>query len=207
MRHLLVRKGAEVSDLSQMFASALPIEVKLSKPKYVLLLFACLGVTAFVVWALTHGQMRSLWPLIIFAVVSSLSAASCVYALCQTRPIVLLDQRGVTVRGWKGCPVAWSEIERAWKFEQHVSAIYSTIAVDYVCMAFKHSKKWRNKQGRIKRKFASYYHARGWGDIYFTTKGMNFEADELVAAIQSHIGGVRLSAPASLVSGAATSDA
>ena len=196
-----------MSDLSQTFASALPIEVKPSKPKYAFMLVASLGVTALLVWSLTHGQLRSSWPLILFATVTGLSAASCIYALCQKRPLVLLDQRGVTVRGWNGCPVAWSEIERVWKFEQHVSAIYSSIEVDYVCVAFKHSKQWRNKQGRIKRKFASYYHARGWGDIYFTTKGMNFEADELVAAIQSHIGGVRLSTPPSLVPDVAASDA
>lgn len=194
-----------MSDLSQLFASSLPIEVKPSKPKYALLLVVCIALTVFLLWTLIHGQERSAWRLALFASVTSLGAMACIFALVDKRPLVLLDQHGVTVRGWKGCPVAWTDIEGVWKHEQRVQALWAgQVQIDYVCMAFHHSKQWRNKQGAIKRKVASYYHAGGWGDMYFPTKGMNYEADELVAAIQSHIGGERLSAPASLLPGAAS---
>ena len=191
-----------MSDLAQLFASSLPIEVKPSKPKYAFLLLVCVAVTAFLVWTLVHRQAQSVWIVTLCAVGSSLGVALCVYALCEKRPLVLLDQHGVTVRGWKGCPVAWGDIERVWKHEQQASAIFSRVEIDWVCMAIRHSKQWHGNQGRLKRTFHSYYSAQGYGDMYFTTKGMNFEADELVAAIQSHIGGLHLAEPPSLVAGA-----
>lgn len=200
-----------MSDLSQLFASSLPIEVKLSKSKYALLLIVCIGLTIFLVLMLVHEPAGNTWPLVLCTAASILGAVVSIFALCQKCPLVLLDERGVTVRGWKGCPVVWNEIERVWKHVQVIRFWYGAAVVekkvDYVCLAFKHSKQWRNSQGHIKRKFISYFHAVGWGDMYFTTQGMNFEADELVAAIQSHIGGVRLSAPPSLVPIVATSDA
>jgi hypothetical protein len=131
-------------------------------------------------------------------------ALASVWAIFDRTPRVLIDHQGVTIRGWKGCPVVWTDIERAWKFEQQVATLYTQVEVSYVCMAIKHPEQWREKQGRIRQMLASYYHARGWGDIYFTTKGTDFGAEELVAAIQSHIGGLRLSAPASLLSGVRT---
>jgi hypothetical protein len=195
-----------MSDLSQIFSSSLPIEVKPSKPKYALLLLVCVAATAFLLWMLTHGQAPT-WIVSLCIVGTSLGVALCIYALCDKRPLVVLDKRGVTARGWKGCPVAWSDIERVWKHEQHVSTMYSSVEVDYVCIAFKHSERWRHSQGPIRKRFAAYCHSMGYGDLYFSTKGMNFEANELVAAIQSHIGGVRLSAPASLLSDAVRGDA
>lgn len=200
-----------MSDLAQLFASSLPIEVKAPKQKSAFLLIVFVAITVFLVWTLVHGQAQSVWIVRLCAVGSSLGIVVFVYALCEKRPLVLLDQSGVTVRGWRGCPVAWIEIDRVWKHVQVIRLWYGAATVekrvDYVCLALKHSEQWRDSQGRIKRKFASYYHTRGWGDLYFLAQGMNFEADELVVAIQSHIGGVRLSVPRSLVPHVATSDA
>ena len=131
--------GVEVSDLSQQFANSLPIEVRPSKPKYTFLMLAWIVATAFSLWLLTHGPGPVAWAIILCAIGSIFGVVVSVYGLFAKRPLVLLDVRGVTARGWKGCPVAWSDIERVWKHVQHVSTMYSTAKADYVCMAFKHS--------------------------------------------------------------------
>jgi hypothetical protein len=51
------------------------------------------------------------------------------------------------VRGWKGCPIPWDDIERA-------------------CA----------RQGRIARDVAAYIRAER-GDIYFSTQGMDVDAE------------------------------
>jgi hypothetical protein len=155
----------------------------------------------------THRQASNNWIPSLCAIASTLGAALCIFVLCDTRPLVRLDTQGVTARGWKGCPIAWSDIERVWKHEQHVSTMYSSVEVDYVCMAIKHAERWRRDWGPVKRKLAAYSHSMGYGDLYFATKNMNFEADELVAAIQSHIGGEHLSPPPSLIPSTMASDA
>ena len=193
-----------MSDLSLIFASALPIEVKSSISKYILTLFGCAGFIALSIWGVPRNQTRDIVISVLGIGFFGLGALLSVWAIFDRTPRVLLDHQGVTIRGWKGCPVVWAEIERAWKFEQRVATLYSQVEVPYVCMAIKDSERWRESQGRLRRRLASYYQARGWGDVYFTTKGTDFGADELVAAIQSHIGGVRLSEPASLLSSART---
>lgn len=193
-----------MSDLSQIFASALPIEVRSSIPKYVLTLLGCAGFVVSSLWAFPYHNMQDTIIAALCITFFGFGAIACVWAILDRTPRVLIDHRGVTIRGWKGCPVAWVDIERVWKFEQRIATFFSYVEVSYVCMAIKHPEQWRKNQGRIRQRFLSYYHARGWGDIYFTTEGTNFGADELVAAIQSHIGGIRLSAPISLLASART---
>jgi len=197
-----------VSDLSQLFASSLPVEVKRSIPKTLLTLLGCAGFTGIGIWSLTTRPLTSQDLLVGVLCITFFGMGGLVgvYMLFDTRPRVLLNEQGVWVRGWKGCPIPWSDVERVWKYEQRVGLAYGgQVEIDYVCLSLKHAAKLRNKQGSIARKFASYCRPRGWGDIYFSTKATNTSADELVAAIQSHIGGVHLSPVESLFSSASAS--
>jgi hypothetical protein len=173
--------------------------VKPSKPKYALLVLVFTAVTLYLVWVLVHGQTSHPWVISLCAVASSLAVVLGVFALCDKRPIVLLDDQGVTVRGWKNCPVPWSDIERAWTHQQRIQTGADPVKVEYVCMAIKSGSHFGDGQGKLKGWAANHFKASGYGDLYFPAKGMDFSADELVAAIQSHIGGTHLSAPASLV--------
>jgi hypothetical protein len=192
--------------LSQLFASSLPIEVKRSVPRTLLTLLGSAAFTALGAWVLATRDpaTEDLLAGILCISFFGLCGLASIYMLFDTRPRVLLNQQGVTVRGWKGCPIPWSDVERVWKYEQRVGLGFSgQTKIDYVCLSLKNGAELRNRQGPITRKFASYCRARGWGDIYFSTKVTDASADELVAAIQSHIGGAHLSPPKSLWSGAA----
>lgn len=183
-----------MSSLAQVLASSLPIEVKRSVPKT---LFAFLGCALFTALggrglAAHHGTAEEVWIGALCIGFFGLGGLAILYSLFDRHPRILLDQAGVWVRGWKGCPIEWNEIECVWKYEQSVATGYSRVEVDYVCLSIKHPDDLKSKQGPIARYIASYARSQGMGDIYFSTKGMDADADGLVAAIQSHVGGAHL---------------
>ena len=190
-----------MSSLAHLFDSSLPIEVKRSISKALLTLFGCVGFTAVGAWNLVtqYGAHREVWFSALGIGFFGLGGLASLVSLFDDRPRIFLDKGGVWVRGWKGCPIEWNDIGSAWKYEQRVATVFSQIKIDYVCLSIKHADNFRSKQGPIARYIAAYGRSRGMGDIYFSTKGMDADADGLVAAIQSHIGSAHLSPVGSLL--------
>lgn len=178
-----------------MIAGRLPIEVKRSVAKTLFALVGCAAFTALGAWGLsTHSDSRQdFWIGVLCIGFFGVGGLVILVSLFDRRPRILLDTGGIWVRGWKGCPIEWSDIERVWKYEQKIANGYSQVEVDYVCLSVRNSDDLRSKQGRIAAYIARYARSMGMGDVYFATKGMDAGADELVAAIQSHIGGEQLS--------------
>jgi len=190
-------------------APPLPVVVKGSKLKLSALLLVCAALAALCAWLLALEQGRGTRVAVSCAsvVFFSLGAILCVYLMCTKRPIARLDESGVTVRGYKGCPVAWCDIERVWKYEQRASFGYGINKAYYVCMTLRNPKNWRVNQNVAVKVAGAYCRAIGQGDMNVSTMFANIGADEIVAIIESHIGGVRLSDASGSVRGAATSDA
>ena len=184
-----------MSSFGQVLAGGLPIEVKRSVPKTLFALLGCAAFTALGVWGLsTHSESREdFWIGVLCIGFFGLGGLVILASLFDTRPRILLDKGGIWVRGWKGCPIGWSDIERVWKYEQKIANGFSQVEVDYVCLSVKNPGDLRRKQGSIAGYIANYARSMGMGDVYFSTKGMDAGADELVAAIQSHMGGAHLS--------------
>lgn len=179
-----------MSSLTNLLDSSLPIEVKRSIPKTFLLFVGCAAFTAIgaSVFASHRAASQSVWMDELGMAFFGFGGLFALVVLFDNRPRLLLNERGVWVRGWKGCPIAWDDIQRAWKYEQTVPIRYGQVKVDYVCLSLKDADAFRRRQGRIARYVAAYGRSRGMGDIYFSTKGLDADADGLVEAIRSHIG-------------------
>ena len=190
-----------MSSLASLLASSLPIEVKRSIPKTILLLVGCVAFTAVGVsmFASHRAASQGIWVDALCIAFFGFGGLVALALLFDNRPRLLLNDKGVWVRGWKGCPIAWGDIERAWKYEQDVPIRYGQVKVDYVCLSRKHADAFHGRQGRIARYVAAYGRSRGMGDLYFSTKGMDVDTDGLVQAIQSHIGAAHLLPVESLV--------
>jgi len=221
------------TNLRQLFAGALPIEVKQSISKALVALFISIVFFLLGIWGLaTSRASQELFPYTLrVAEDMHLSNQGALYLqeavewLCialsgsgslllllplfDRRPRILLSREGVWVRGWKGCPIAWKDIDRAWKVEQRPGALFfaaqgaDSPTIEWVCIAIKNPNSFQKKQGKFKQKALAHYRSRGWGDMYFTTGGADIEADELIAAIQTHIGSAHLSQVESLSSASA----
>jgi hypothetical protein len=108
------------------------------------------------------------------------------------RPVVRLDELGVTARGYKNCPVPWGEVDRVWKGVQQ----YGFNRANYVCINLKDPTHWRTNQRTIAKLVGAYARAMGLGDMNISTSLLNASADELVAVIELYIDNKSASAPA-----------
>ena len=177
-----------MSDAKPPLAAALPIAVRASFTRFLLMFVATTGMAGFFAWKRLHDPAHATSALTLVAVALGLAALAALYVLLDRRPRAEIDRPGITVRGWKGCPLAWSRIERVWKFQQRVPVRGAPVKVDYVCMTVRDPRAWRALQGPIARRFAAWSSTLGYGDLYFSTKGADRDADVLVAVIEARIG-------------------
>ena len=138
-----------MSSLANLLASSLPIEVKRSNPKTFLLLVGCAAFTAagISMFASHRAASQGVWTDVLCIAFFGFGGLVALALLFDNRPRLLLNDKGVWVRGWKGCPLAWGDIERAWKYEQNVPIRHGRVTVDYVCLALKHADAFRGRQG------------------------------------------------------------
>ena len=79
-----------MSDLSQIFAIALPIEVKSSIPKYILTLLGCTGFVASAIWGIPRHQTQDIIIMVLCVAFFGLGALASVWAILDRTPRVLL---------------------------------------------------------------------------------------------------------------------
>lgn len=148
--------------------------IKNSRWKYVLLLIGCIGFVAAGIWMVIDGEPFGWLGILFFGSGIPLS----IWQIADSRPRLVIDERGVTDRTLGIGRIAWSDIEGAY--------VMSISGNDFICLELKNSEKYWQKLSKVKRAMATANRQLGFTDFNLNLSGVEASTDEIFELIMKY---------------------
>ena len=145
--------------------------IKSSRRSYFLYLFVSVGLVAVGVILLFRGNWFGLVPVIFFGS----CAAVFVRQIIDSRPRLVIDERGVVDRTLGVGLIEWADIVGAY--------VVSMNGTDFICLELRDAEKYRPRLSNVRRAMASANRRLGFTDFSLNLSGVDantYEVFELV---------------------------
>ena len=145
-----------------------------SRWKHVLLLIGCIGFVIAGIWMVIHGKPFG-WLAILFF---GSGIPIFIWQISDSRPRLIIDERGVLDRTLGVGLIAWTDIEAA-----YVRSIGSN---DFICLELKNAEEYAQKLSKVKRAMASANRHLGFTDFNLNLSGVDASTDEVFELLMKY---------------------
>jgi hypothetical protein len=141
--------------------------IKNSRWKHVLLLIAGVGFVVAGVWMVIRGKPFG-WAAIVFF---GSAIPVFVWQIADSRPRLVIDERGVLDRTLGVGLIAWGDIRAAY--------VRSINGNDFICLELRNREQYWQKLSKVKRAMAAANRSLGFTDFNLNLSGVDVNTDEL----------------------------
>ncbi len=145
-----------------------------SRPRYVLLLLACIGFVAAGSWMVMAGEGFG-WVAIVFF---GAGIPVFIWQLVDPRPRLIIDAHGVLDRTLGVGRIAWSDIKAAY--------VRSISGSDFICLELKNPEKYAQQLSTVKRVLTSGNRLLGFANFNLNLSGVDASTDEVFALVMKY---------------------
>ncbi len=148
--------------------------IKNSRWKCVPLLVGCVGFVATGIWIVVRGGAFGWVPILFFG--SGIPV--CVWQIADSRPRLVIDERGVVDRTPGVGRIAWGDIEAAY--------VRSISGNDFICLELKNPEKYSQKPSKVKRALAAANRGLGFTDFSLNLSGVDARTEEVFELVMKY---------------------
>ncbi len=141
--------------------------IKNDRWKHVRLLIACLGFVATGIWLVIHGKLFG-WIVLMFFGSGLLIF---IWQIVDSRPRLIIDEKGVIDRTLGVGRIAWSDIKAAY--------VMSISENDFICLELKNPAKYVRKLSKVKRAMTAANRQLGFTDFSLNLSGVNASTEQI----------------------------
>lgn len=141
--------------------------IKSSRWKYFLLLFASLGFVVAGAAMVISGEWFG-WVAIAFF---GAGVPLFVWQIADSRPRLVIDERGVTDRTLGVGRIAWRDVEAAY--------VVSISGTDFICLELSDPGKYLGRLSKVRRAMAAANRKMGFTDFSLNLSGVDARTDEV----------------------------
>jgi hypothetical protein len=148
--------------------------IKNSRWKYVPLLIGSFGFVAAGIWMVIQGEAFGWIALAFFGS----GVPIFIWQIVDSRPRLIIDERGVSDRTLGIGRIRWSDIEAAY--------VRSIAGNDFICLELKNPEKYKQKLSKVKRAMASANRGLGFTDFNLNLSGVDASTDEVFELLMKY---------------------
>jgi hypothetical protein len=148
--------------------------IKNSRWKYVLMLVASIGFVVAGIWMVIRGKPFG-WVGVVFF---GSGIPIFVWQLADSRPRLVVDERGVLDRTLGVGLIVWGDIEAAY--------VRSINGNDFICLELRNREQYWRKLSKVKRAMAAANRSLGFTDFNLNLSGVDVNTDELFELVMKH---------------------
>ncbi|HEX6188183.1 MAG TPA: STM3941 family protein [Pyrinomonadaceae bacterium] len=148
--------------------------IKNSRWKHFLLLIGCMGFVGTGIWMVVQGKSFG-WVAILFF---GTGLVVSIWQIVDSRPRLIIDERGVLDRTLGVGRIAWSDIEAAY--------VRSISGNDFICLELKNPEKYAQKLSNVKRAMAGANRGLGFTDFNINLSGVDARTEEVFELLMKY---------------------
>jgi hypothetical protein len=141
--------------------------IKSSRWKYFLYLFAALGFVVTGAVMIASGE-RFGWAAVVFF---GAGIPVFVWQIVDSRPRLVIDERGVTDRTLGVGRIEWRDVEAAY--------VISISGTDFICLELSAPEKYLGRLSKVRRAMATANRKMGFTDFSLNLSGVDARTDEV----------------------------
>lgn len=148
--------------------------IRNSRARHFLLLIGCMGFVGTGIWMVVQGKSFG-WVAILFF---GTGLVVSIWQIADSRPRLIIDERGVLDRTLGVGRIDWSDIQAAY--------VRSISGNDFICLELKNPEKYAQKLSNVKRAMAGANRGLGFTDFNLNLSGVEASPEEVFELLMKY---------------------